>query len=250
MVTFFMNKSVVLFWCLFAGILVFAFGVQFAYSQSGGFATTQPSSGVSHIANEIVCDNCITSANVADGTITNAEISNNAGIFSRKIAGANGWHFNTGPMPTTNTWYPAIGTGSTFVGGGIGAIGMLQWANSYVEIICDDFSGSVTGVIPSNGGLSSTGLLRYNHNIIKINPQNSLYKIYSVTDNSQTPTSYQYLSMSEAPGGKLQFLRQYAPGTGWTGAGGKEPEITNFECVVKILSLCNGGSDGGATCGP
>ena len=46
-----MSKGVVLFWSLFVGILVFAFGVQFDYSQNGGFAITSSSSGVSHTSN-------------------------------------------------------------------------------------------------------------------------------------------------------------------------------------------------------
>ncbi|MEK6846717.1 MAG: hypothetical protein AABY16_00965, partial [Nanoarchaeota archaeon] len=135
-----MNKSVVLFWSLFAGVLIFALGVQFAYSQSGGFATTTPPPSTAwHPASSVVCDNCITSGNIADNAVGSAEIatgaifdgdvSNTAGIFTRKISGANGWHFLTGALPNNLATFTPLST--------IGNMGMTTWAGSYVEVICD-----------------------------------------------------------------------------------------------------------------
>ena len=252
-----MNKGVVLFWSLFVGILVFAFGVQFAYSQSGGFAITSPSSGVSHTSNEIVCNGCINSANIADGavtsfdvldgTISDSDVSNYAGIFSRKINGANGWHIVTPEMPTSgNYWHPKVNSN----------LPLNNFSGVYVEIICGRTSSASGGVIDygdiiSFGGKGHGDLIRHNQQIILLT-QGQNFTVYSATNDATPQTNYQYLQMKLATNGRdFHFSRQYAPGTGWSGVGGKEPEATRFLCVVKPLSLCSDGNGGlQASCGP
>ena len=245
----FMRKSVILFWGLFAGVVIFALGVRFAYSQPGGFAITPPASGGWHSASSVVCDNCITSGNIGDNAVTGSEIADGTitdsdvavtSVFTRKINGANGWHFSTGNMPNVNQWYPLSLTGDMH---------MTQWTGSYVDIVCDDYAGGSSGVIIPSGGMGLSNLLRYNHRIIYLNPAPTSAIIYSTTNNINPPTNYQYLYIRLSSNAQnFEFMRQYVPGTGWSGATGIEPQITNFECVIKLLSLCDGGSSFGATC--
>jgi hypothetical protein len=240
-----MKKSVLLFWCLFAGIMIFAFGVQFAYSQYNNQFPSTPPSGAYHTSSQVVCDNCIASGNIADNAVTTAEIldgtisdpdvSGGAGIFVRKINGANGWHFLTGTLPNNINTYTPLST--------IGNMGMINWVGSFVEILCDNAAGGVSGVITSSGGLALGGIYRYNHNIYKINAGQSLL-VYSATDGT---SNRQNLYMRPASGGSnFEFAREYVgTASSWTT---NEPQITGFDCVIKLLSLCSGGTAGGATC--
>ncbi len=264
-----MNRGVVLFWCLFVGILVFAFGVQFAYSQTGGFATTQPSSGVSHTANQIVCDNCISSGNIADGAVTGTDISDasigdvdigvGAGIFSRKINGANGWHFTTGVMPVIDTWYPAISTDLT-AGSGAGVMGMTSWSNAIVELTCDPAGFVSPSTIISNGirkygGIDFLNLYRFTDIITPVS--NSMNFGPYIARNSANTFSQSLLVRSSSGGQSLEFSRgyvgtspNYPAGFGSLTGTPIEPQAQAFECVVKVLSLCSGGPGDHASCGP
>jgi len=241
-----------LFWTLISVLIVFALGVQFAYSQ---FATNTPSSGAWHDASNVVCNNCINSGNIANNAVTGAEIADGTitdpdvlvtSVFTRKINGANGWHFSTGNMLNVNQWYPLSLTGDMH---------MTQWAGSYVDIVCDDYAGGTSGVIIPSSGMGLSNLLRYNHRIVYLNPAPISNIIYSTTNNVNPPTNYQRLHMRLSSNNQnFEFMREYAPGGGWATVTGPpvvigiEPQITNFECVIKLLSLCDGGSSFGATC--
>jgi hypothetical protein len=59
----------------------------FVFSQ-GAFLTSTPSSIAYHTSNEIVCDNCITSSNLASNSVTSVEIADNEILDSDISVGA------------------------------------------------------------------------------------------------------------------------------------------------------------------
>lgn len=264
-----MKKGVFLFWTLFSAVIVFALGVQFAYSQGVAFSTTAPPSGVYHSSNEVVCDNCISSGNIAnnavtgseiaDGTINDGDVNVGAGIFSRKINGANGWHFTTGLMQTTNTWYPAIAT-DLVSGGGAGVMGMTNWNNAIIELACDPAivsAGSVVGNdIRLYGGFDFFNIFRTNNLFMSVAPSTVPTAYYA--RNALGTFNQTLLVRPSAGGNSLEFSRNYQgssptyPASMGAPFGGQqiEPQAQAFECVVKVLSLCSGAPGSGATCGP
>lgn len=242
-----MKKGAFLFWSLFSAVIVFTLGVQFAYSQSNTpFLTNPPSSGVWHNPGEIVCADCITSANLAtgsvnageitDGAIADADVSNNAGIFSRKINGANGWHFLTSQtsLPNSGTTWTSLSTP--------GSMGMSNWAGSFIEIMCD--SASSSGRIIATGGQGLGGILRYNHNVLKLN-LNVPVMVYQATDGVR---SQELWIRTVNNGANLEFSRTYIVPSANPTFSANEPEISNYECMIKVLSLCYNGPSGGASC--
>ena len=192
-----------------------------------------------------IATNAVTSLDVLDGTISDSDVSNVVGIFSRKLNGANGWHIATSEMPTSGNWYNVINTN----------LPVNSFDGAYVEIICggtiSSGSGLANGNIGSVGGKGYGNLMRYNQQIILLTPGQT-FTVYRTTNDATPQTNYQYLQMRLATNGRdFEFSRQYVPGTGWSGAGGIEPEATRFICVVKPLSLCSDGNGGlQASCGP
>ena len=235
------------FWILIIGILVFVLGVQFAYSQSGNtpFASSAnpiPAGSPWHDASKIWCDNCITgnnlannavtSSKIADGAISDGDVGIGAGIFTRKINGANGWFFFVN-VPNAGVDAPVPATG-------VGVMGMASWTNAVVDIICDstpdydlkDMNGAQYGV-PS----STSPIYRNNHHILKLD---STYKeIYLA---STDPNIHQRLEVKVGSGEILNF-RKTNPN-----ADVREPVSNKFECMIKVLSLCPGATTvGGPT---
>jgi hypothetical protein len=273
-----MRKSVLLFWSLFVGVIIFAFGVQFAYSQvSNQFPTTSPSSGAHHTSSQVACNNCITSGNIADGTVDSSDIKdgtirdqdigNGAGIFSRKINGANGWHFTTGIMPNRDTWYPAQAT-DLVVGNGAGVMGMGSWTGAFIELSCDPAGVIVpsfnnpTTIIPNgirkSGGLDFFNLYRYTDLVTYVSSSMNAMNVVPYAVRNQGNTFSQSLRVRSAiNGANLEFSRGYVgnsppypSGNGALSGTPLEPEATAFECVVKILSLCREGPLAENSCGP
>lgn len=229
-----------MFWTLFSAVITFALGVQFAYSQSGGFPTT-PSSGVYHTSSEVVCNDCITSANIqaggvgtdeiANNNIMNDDISSGAGIHTTKINGDNGWHAMqtiSNTIVNDDEWYVLPVQGSGMPNGG--------WANTRLEIICDD--AAYPG-INSAGGMGLNALIRYNHKVIFLNPGSSSL-VYSV--NGASSNNYQYIELRpSSTNSNLEIKRQYSPGSNWQNIittiviPGIEPKITALECLIKLI---------------
>ncbi len=244
-----MKKGMFLFWSLFVGIIVFALGVQFAYSQTGNpFATTTPSSGAYHNPSEIVCNDCITSANlgsgsvagseILDGAIADVDVSNGAGIHTRKINGANGWHFSTGEMPNVDEWYVATGTDGTM---------LSDFSNSLIEITCDPiYSNQLLGNILPKSGYQPQGNYIFNQNIMRLDGTKMVYQSSGAYSGSSANSNYQRLSVIYTPNtlDSISFMRQF------NGVPPFEQQATNFECIIKLISKCPTGPGYQQTCGP
>ncbi len=192
-----------------------------------------------------IATNAVTSLDVLDGTISDSDVSNVVGIFSRKLNGANGWHIATPEIPTSGNWYNVTNTN----------LPVNSFNGSYVEIICGRALSSGSGLAYGNigfvGGKGYGNLIIYNQQIILLTQEQN-FTVYGTTNDATSQTNYQYLPMKFATNGRdFEFSRQYVPGTGWSGVGGIEPEATRFICVVKLLSLCSDGNGGlQASCGP
>lgn len=234
-----MKKGMFLFWSLFVGIIVFALGVQFAYSQSTiYFATTTPTTGVSHTPSEIVCNGCVSGTNLADGSILDADISNSAGIHTRKINGANGWHFSTGEMPNVDEWYVATGTDGTM---------LSDFSNSLIEITCDPiYSNQLLGNILPKSGYQPQGNYIFNQNIMRLDGTKMVYQSSGAYSGSSANSNYQRLSViyTQNTLDSISFMRQF------NGVPPFEQQATNFECIIKLISKCPTGPGYQQTCGP
>ncbi len=243
-----MQKGVILFWVLFSLTLVFALGVQFAYSQSSSpFATSVPSSGVSHDSSEILCSDCITSNNLADGSVTSGEIatgaiydsdvSTGAGIFSRKINGANGYHFTTGVLSNVNQWYSTNYIGST-------GMGSYDW--SRIQITCEPLLTTPDNQITVRAGLGKDSIYRENSRMIYFSGVSStqIFSVYLATSNNGAIV-YQQLDLRLNPSDSTQFqFRRMNPSVN-----ANEPAASTFECYFEILSTCANGPSFGSSCG-
>lgn len=124
-------------------------GFVFSQTANSPFALTPSTSGVSHTASEIVCDNCIDSQNIKDGGILNQDISNGAAINPLKVSGVNGFYSkitnsfgaNSIVLPLSGDW------------------GISNWAGRKIETTCalggnDDITHQAGVVGFSNGGLN------------------------------------------------------------------------------------------------
>ena len=240
------NRYAFAFWSLLALVLVFALGVQFAHSQSGGFATTNPSSGSAwHSASSVVCDNCITSGNIADnavtageianGVITDSDVSDNAGIHIRKTGGGNGWLFTSSvpnnPSPVT-VWQ--IVSSNSLNGR------LDNWNGAIVETLC-----SPDGLLRTYAGQTAIGgsVWKWNHNTVTLS--NSVGQIIyraetssgSITIELKPCANIAECGSSSVPINSKLMLRRSTTGT--------PPEaIGSITCHLKVLSLC----DGSPTC--
>ncbi|MSS74584.1 hypothetical protein EXS72_03015 [Candidatus Pacearchaeota archaeon] len=234
-----MKKGMFLFWSLFVGIIVFALGVQFAYSQSTSyFATTTPTTGVSHTPSEIVCNGCVSGTNIADGSILDGDVSGGAGIHTRKINGANGWHFSTGEMPNVDEWYIATATDGTM---------LTDFTGSLVEITCDPlYPNFFLGNILTKSGYQPQGNYIFNQNIIRLDSSKIVYQSSGAYSGNAINSNYQKLLVTVNSNNmqSLKFMRQF------NGVPPFEQQATNFECIIKLISKCPTGPGYQQTCGP
>lgn len=109
----------------------------FVFSQGVGFSTSPPSSGVYHDSTEVVCDNCISSSNLAsnsvnsieitDGQILNQDISDGAAIRRNKLYAYKG-HFIQGI---------AFGANQMTILPGSSSWGVTNWNSKRLDILCD-----------------------------------------------------------------------------------------------------------------
>ncbi|MGV8142418.1 MAG: hypothetical protein ACP5NS_02165 [Candidatus Pacearchaeota archaeon] len=235
-----MKKVNFLFWAMFSSLVIFALGIQFAYSQ---FATSTPSTGVSHDSSDIVCNDCINSANIGvgavgsgevlDGAIINADVSSSALIHTSKLDGDNGWYVPTGVLANVNQWYPAPVTSS---------LGISSWSGKTFEMIC----GSAAEISVGTGTfvIGSTSIYRNNHKISTFTAGTQT-EVYRASDSAPWPSGSQRQTLevrfNPASPAQLEFRRTWTPGSiigAGTSCGGStcEPQYTQFYCVLKLIS--------------
>lgn len=226
-----MRKRERLYLGLFALIIVL--GVAgFVYSQTFLPSTgTVPNPG--HVSEQILCVGCVDTANIKDGAILDGDVSNGAGVYTRKINGANGWQINTGPLtdqhtqPITQGWADVANTG---------ALGQSDWNLAIAEFICES-NWLTNSKIQSYGG-SQRNYYKWNHNIVRLSASGTAgteVEVYRAEAATNPSANYQSLKVRAKPGGPgiLQFRKEYL-GTPISG----ESEALGFSCVIKVLSLC------------
>ncbi len=170
-------------------------------------------------------------------------MSNGAGIFTRKINGANGWFFIVDVPAATAGQFVDIAATSSAV------MGMGSWPNSFVDIVCEPRVGN--NVIAGHSWVdddievfagsvyhtSNAYVYRNNHHVMKIASTPKTVYI-ARTD----PNIHQKLEVQAGSGSSLAFKRTNPT------ADSREPVATRFECAIKVLSLCPGGPGDKSAC--
>lgn len=123
-------------------------GFVFSQTANSPFALTPSTSGISHTASEIVCDNCIDSSNIKDDGIINQDISNGAGIYHRKISQFIGARvfgsFIGGNAVSSTISYGSSGFGGGAVFSSVFIMGEgTSWSSHTINTICEQSASAV-----------------------------------------------------------------------------------------------------------
>lgn len=167
----------------------------------------------------------------------------NPGHNVRSVDGANGWYFfvnGLATVPLAPSWQSESSTSESVIG--------IDWNGAIVETACDPIPGydSLAGSMWAYGGSqyastpSSSNAARLNHRIFSITA-GQIYEVYIAgkTDANGLLSAAQVLRMRlpTVSATELEFQRLWASNIG---ADILENEATQFECMIRVLSKCNG----------
>ncbi|MGV8142651.1 MAG: hypothetical protein ACP5NS_03375 [Candidatus Pacearchaeota archaeon] len=178
-----------------------------------GFLTTNPSSGVYHQSNEIVCDNCITSSNLASDSVNSIEITDGQILDSDISSGA-----NIDPFKVKNINGVYVGSGSNGISFGAATVaavplssnwGVGSWIGKRLEVICEP----------------------------GINPEHEVKAGATLVQSSNYETTYNYHSFFGWSVGSGVGIIAGLPGDGWSKVYEWKRFTTSSGAVVQSRAL-------------